>query len=80
MLPIKRQILGQARMLERGQQMTVQILAAETYCYQAVILSRTLHYHILSIESGGAACAVTEEPLSVQNFASSLGGVRMYLW
>ena len=30
MLPIKRQILGQARMLERGQQMTVQILAAET--------------------------------------------------
>ena len=30
MLPIKRQILGQARMLEWGQQMTVQILAAET--------------------------------------------------
>ena len=30
MLPIKRQILGQARMLEQDQQMTVQILAAET--------------------------------------------------
>jgi len=30
MLPIKQQILGQARMLERGQQMTIQILAAET--------------------------------------------------
>ena len=29
-IQIKRQILGQARRLERGQQMTVQILAAET--------------------------------------------------
>ena len=67
MLPIKRQILGQARMLERGQQMTVQILAAETYCYQAVILGRTLHYHTLSIESGGAAYAATEESLSVHS-------------
>ena len=60
MLPIKRQILGQARMLEWGQQMTVQILAAETYCYQAVILSGTLH-------CGGAASAATEEPLAVHS-------------
>ena len=29
-IPIKQQILGQARRLERGQQMTIQILAAET--------------------------------------------------
>ena len=47
--------------------MTVQILAAETYCYQAVILGRTLHYHTLSIESRGAAYAATEEPLSVHS-------------
>ena len=43
--------------------MTVQILAAETYYYQAVILGGTLHYHTPSIESGGAAYAATEEPL-----------------
>ena len=54
-------------MLEQDQQMTIQILAAETYCYQAVILGRTLHYHTLSIESGGAAYAATEEPLSVHS-------------
>ena len=67
MLPIKRKILGHARMLERGQQMTIQNLAAETYCYQAVILGRTLRYHTLSSKSGGAAFAATEEPLSVHS-------------
>ena len=60
MLPSK---LGQARMLEWGQQMTIQILATETYYYQAVILGRTLHYQTPSIESEGAAYAATEEPL-----------------
>ena len=65
-IQIKRQILGQARRLERGQQMTVQILVAEIYTYYAVILSGTLHYHTLSIENGGAAYAANEEPLSVQ--------------